>query len=293
MKYWIAGLTALVASCIVTPSAHAVDVCGYTATGVQGVNCPVRNGQTVCLSVSTAIGPCDTDVECFGGPGFFCRATLIAKSGPEAQCPFSSVRPRGFNCFAKRLLVNPTRTPTGPPSRNRDRDLHADGYAGGRNTDADRHGSGRRDGDRYARGHCDRYARADPDGNRDRNADGYRRCDGDRYAAGGDPDRNRDRGPARNRDRDRHRHADRHGGRIARAALLIARSDVVYRAQGSAACAAPSALFFLTLRDLRALTARLFSGRQGDAHSPLSSPAQRMARCGTSIDTRSYAMLRT
>jgi hypothetical protein len=115
MKYWIAGLTALVASCIVTPSANAVDVCGYTATGVQGVNCPVRNGQTVCLSVSTAIGPCDTDVECFGGPGFFCRATLIAKSGPEAQCPFSSVRPRGFNCFAKRLLVNPTSTPTGPP----------------------------------------------------------------------------------------------------------------------------------------------------------------------------------
>ena len=115
MKYWIAGLTALVASCIVTPSARAVDVCGYTATGVQGVNCPVRNGQTVCLSVSTAIGPCDTDVECFGGPGFFCRATLIAKSGPEAQCPFSSVRPRGFNCFAKRLLVIPTSTPTAPP----------------------------------------------------------------------------------------------------------------------------------------------------------------------------------
>lgn len=115
MKYWFAGLTALVASCILTSAAPAVDVCGYTATGVQGVNCPIRNGQTVCLSVSTAIGQCDTDVECFGGPGFFCRATLIAKSGPEAQCPFSSVRPRGFNCFAKRLVSPPTHTPTAPP----------------------------------------------------------------------------------------------------------------------------------------------------------------------------------
>src|SRR5262245_51843036 len=123
MKYWIAGLTALLASCIVTPSAHACgppvssafpEVCGYTVTGVFGVNCPVRNGQTACLSVSTAIGPCDATIQCFGGPGFFCRATLIPKSGPQTQCPFSSVRPKGFNCFAPRLFV-PTRTPTPPP----------------------------------------------------------------------------------------------------------------------------------------------------------------------------------
>jgi hypothetical protein len=113
MKNWIVGLTAVVGSFIVTP-AQAVEVCGYTVSSVFGVNCPVRVGQTACFSIETAIGPCDAPIECFGGPGFFCRAKMIPTSGPRAQCPASSVRPKGFNCFAPRLFV-PTRTPTPPP----------------------------------------------------------------------------------------------------------------------------------------------------------------------------------
>lgn len=118
MKYWIAGLTAVVGSLIVTPAAVQASfggqVCGFTVSSVFGVNCPVRVGQTACFSITQSIGPCDSAIECFGGPGFFCRAQMIPSSGPRPQCPASSVRPKGFNCFAPRLFV-PTRTPTPPP----------------------------------------------------------------------------------------------------------------------------------------------------------------------------------
>jgi hypothetical protein len=119
MKYWIAGLTALVLSGVTASSVQATvatgpDVCAYTATSVFGVLCPIRNGNTVCLSVSARIGNCDSRLECFGGPGFFCKATLIPKSGPEEKCPFGSVRPRGFNCF-RSSVIPPTSTPTVGP----------------------------------------------------------------------------------------------------------------------------------------------------------------------------------
>jgi hypothetical protein len=120
MKNVLAGLTALVFSCLVATSAHATfasgpDVCAYRVTNVFGVLCPLRNGQTACLSQSAKIGNCDTRLECFGGPGFFCKATLIPKSGPEKTCPFGSVRPRGFTCFQPIVFGTRTPTPTAPP----------------------------------------------------------------------------------------------------------------------------------------------------------------------------------
>src|SRR4030095_11800624 len=120
MKNVLAGLTALVFSCLVATSAHATfasgpDVCAYRVTNVFGVLCPLRNGQTACLSQSAKIGNCDTRLECFGGPGFFCKATLIPKSGPEKACPFGSVRPRGFTCFQPIVFGTRTPTPTAPP----------------------------------------------------------------------------------------------------------------------------------------------------------------------------------
>ena len=113
MKQLVVALSALVASCIVTASAQAVDVCGYRVTAALGVLCPIHVGSTVCLSVATNIGPCDATIQCFGSTGFFCNATLVPVSGPEPQCPFSSVRPVGFSCFKPQSPV--VRTPTETP----------------------------------------------------------------------------------------------------------------------------------------------------------------------------------
>lgn len=125
MKQLVVALSALVASCIVTASAQAVDVCGYRVTAALGVLCPIHVGTTVCLSVATNIGPCDAPIQCFGSTGFFCNATLEPVSGPEPQCPFSSVRPVGFSCFKPQspvvrtatetpiVIETPTFTPTG------------------------------------------------------------------------------------------------------------------------------------------------------------------------------------
>lgn len=115
MKHLFVALGALVASCIIAASAQAGDVCGYRVTAALGVFCPIHVGSTVCLSVAANIGPCDAPIQCFGGPGFFCNATLVPTSGPEPQCPFGSTRPIGFSCFAPHSPVARTRTPTETP----------------------------------------------------------------------------------------------------------------------------------------------------------------------------------
>ena len=111
MKYFVAGFTALAASLVLTASAGAVDVCNYTVRMAMGVRCPLFGGDTACLSVNAAIGPCQDTLRCFGGPGFFCSATLIPQSGPQQKCAFGSKRASGFKCFAPARLFN-TRTPT-------------------------------------------------------------------------------------------------------------------------------------------------------------------------------------
>ena len=121
MKYWLAGLTAFVASWMVAAPGHATigqspPVCNFRVAMAMGVNCPIRPGSIACLTVNASIGPCEDRVQCFGGPGFFCSATLIPISGPEKQCAFSSRRPTGFRCFAPGRLIA-TRTPT-PPSED-------------------------------------------------------------------------------------------------------------------------------------------------------------------------------
>ena len=114
MKPLVLALSACVAASLVAPAAQAVDVCAYTVTGAAGVLCPVRLGETVCLSTSTTTGNCDTSLTCFGGAKFFCLATLRPISGPQAQCPAASRRPTGFKCFVPRAV--PTRTPTPVPT---------------------------------------------------------------------------------------------------------------------------------------------------------------------------------
>jgi uncharacterized cupredoxin-like copper-binding protein len=115
MKRLIVALSALAAVSLAAPAANAVDVCAYTVSGALGIICPVRLGDTVCLSASTITGSCDTTLQCFGGAKFFCLATLRPKSGPQAQCPAASKRPTGFKCFAPARAV-PTRTPTPIPT---------------------------------------------------------------------------------------------------------------------------------------------------------------------------------
>ena len=114
MKRMVFALSAWAAVSLAAPAAHAVDVCVYTVTGSTGVLCPVRLGDTVCLSQSTAIGNCDSTLQCFGGASFFCIAKLTPQSGPQTQCPAASKRPTGFRCFAPVHLA-PTSTPTSAP----------------------------------------------------------------------------------------------------------------------------------------------------------------------------------
>lgn len=115
MKHLIFALCAWAAVTLAAPTANAVDVCGYTVTSASGFLCPLRTGNTVCLSESSSIGPCDAAVRCFGGPKFFCSATLMPKSGPQERCPFGSKRPTGFRCFAPSRFF-PARTPTPVPT---------------------------------------------------------------------------------------------------------------------------------------------------------------------------------
>lgn len=113
MKHLALALSAWAVLPLAVP-AHAGDVCGYRVTSAFGTLCPVRPGNTVCLPVSAAIGPCEAAVRCFGGKNFFCSATLAPKSGPQQRCPASSKRPTGFSCFALNRSF-PTRTPTPIP----------------------------------------------------------------------------------------------------------------------------------------------------------------------------------
>lgn len=115
MKHLVLALSALAAVCLAAAAANAVDVCGYTVTRASGFRCPVHTGNTVCLPESGAIGPCAAAVRCFGGPGFFCSATLAPTSGPQQKCPAASKRPIGFQCFAPSRFF-PVRTPTPVPT---------------------------------------------------------------------------------------------------------------------------------------------------------------------------------
>ncbi|MDX2168440.1 MAG: hypothetical protein SF182_15305 [Deltaproteobacteria bacterium] len=110
----IAALGVFAAIALSSVAAQAVDVCTYRVRYAAGVFCPVHIGSQVCLSQSTAIGPCDARLDCYGGPGFFCQAILEPIRGPERQCPFSSVRPRGLKCF-KPITPGPVFTPTDTP----------------------------------------------------------------------------------------------------------------------------------------------------------------------------------
>jgi hypothetical protein len=105
MKRLIVVLGTLAAVWVVTPAANAVDVCGYVVANTTGFLCPLRNGNTVCLSVSAATGLCEAPLQCFGGRGFFCLATLVPRTGPQAQCPFASKRATGFKCFMPTRFV--------------------------------------------------------------------------------------------------------------------------------------------------------------------------------------------
>lgn len=94
--------------------ARAVDVCTYRVTYATGVLCPLHIGSQVCISQSTAIGPCEAKINCFGGPGFFCNARLEPLRGPERQCPYGSIRPRGLKCYQPNV-PGPVNTPTDTP----------------------------------------------------------------------------------------------------------------------------------------------------------------------------------
>ena len=104
-------LGVLLAALAGASTANAVDVCTYNVRFTLGVFCPIHGGSPVCLSESTAIGPCDANIRCFGGPGFNCQADLEPKRGPERQCPLGSVRPRGLICY-KPITPGAVATPT-------------------------------------------------------------------------------------------------------------------------------------------------------------------------------------
>jgi YVTN family beta-propeller protein len=109
------AIVTLVATSVIASSALAVDVCGYLVTRAVGVNCPIRPGNTICIPVSAKTGQCDTALQCFGGGAFSCNAALTPRSGPEAQCPFSSRRlPGGLICARQFGVVVNTATP--PPT---------------------------------------------------------------------------------------------------------------------------------------------------------------------------------
>ncbi|MEO8600938.1 MAG: hypothetical protein ABI629_00025 [bacterium] len=109
---------AIAVSLMSVSAAQAGNVCVYTASYALGVRCPVHIGTQVCLTQNAAIGSnCDLKLSCFGGPGFFCSATLVPKSsGPVPQCPGGSLlQPRGLKCFAPSLSLPPRGTPTDTP----------------------------------------------------------------------------------------------------------------------------------------------------------------------------------
>jgi uncharacterized cupredoxin-like copper-binding protein len=110
MKRLVVAL-GICAAVLAAPAAQAVEVCAYTVTGVMGVLCPIRQGDTVCLSQSAVIGNCDVPLQCFAAGKSFCGAALRPKSGPQAQCPSASKRPVGVRCFVAPQAA-PPRTPT-------------------------------------------------------------------------------------------------------------------------------------------------------------------------------------
>lgn len=111
MKRLAFALGACTVMLVAASAAHAVDVCAYRVTRASGVFCPVRLGDTVCLSASAAIGHCDDVLRCYTGNRSLCDAKVELTSGPQPVCPRASKRPVGFRCF-KPEQIPPPRTPT-------------------------------------------------------------------------------------------------------------------------------------------------------------------------------------
>ena len=74
-------LGVIAAALVAAATANAVDVCTYNVRFSLGAFCPIHGGSPVCLSQSTAIGPCDGNIRCYGGPGFLCQAELSRARG--------------------------------------------------------------------------------------------------------------------------------------------------------------------------------------------------------------------
>lgn len=112
MKQLTLALSAVAVLLIAASAAHAVDVCAFRVTRATGFGCPVKLGDTLCLSTSAATGACDDVLRCYvGNNRSLCDAKVELKSGPQPVCPRGSKRPAGFHCFMPER-VPPPRTPT-------------------------------------------------------------------------------------------------------------------------------------------------------------------------------------
>ena len=121
-------LTLSVVAGAIASSASAGDVCTYRVTSSVGFACPVAQGNQLCFSKTALTGPCDQTLRCFSG-GSFCTVVMEPTGGPQAQCPATAKRPRGFNCAhlpdfsrlgtptaTRTATVAPLDTPTSTPS---------------------------------------------------------------------------------------------------------------------------------------------------------------------------------
>jgi phospholipase C len=116
-RSWSA-IAALLACGILSTSAVAVDVCGYSVRLASlGFRCPFSAGTTVCAPVSANV-QCDVPLRCFGGTDDFCDLTLTPTSGPEAQCPLGSERLTGFQCVPQPPSSDETGSATTTPIKH-------------------------------------------------------------------------------------------------------------------------------------------------------------------------------
>jgi YVTN family beta-propeller protein len=102
----------IAAATVAASNAAAVDVCSYSVMTSSGFLCPVFSKSVICISQSAITGACGDPLRCVGGFPFFCDLKLAPKSGPAAQCPFGSTRPRGLRCVRQKILIPPLNTPT-------------------------------------------------------------------------------------------------------------------------------------------------------------------------------------
>src|SRR5262249_22910076 len=112
----LALLLAPALSCLIASSAGAGEVCAYAVASALGFHCPLHAGATVCPDVTPVTGSCDARLDCIArAVPFFCRVTLVPKSGPRAQCPAGSQRLNGVRCFAPQPPPTPTATTVPTP----------------------------------------------------------------------------------------------------------------------------------------------------------------------------------